>query len=150
MYRGYCRCGWVKFGAEGRPILTAACHCTDCQRMTAGPYSLSALYPEDRFALLEGETVVGECNSAGEHHFCRKCFSWIFTKPGGLDGMINIRTPLLERAVQFPPFAEFFLNDGLPGLSSGAPKTYASAPPVQEFLELADGYADWAGAAALQ
>ncbi len=113
--------------------------------MTAGPYSLSALYPEENFELLAGETVIGDCKSAGQHNFCAKCFSWIFTRPGGIDGMVNIRTPLLERAAELPPYAEFFSEEGLPKVRSGAPLTFKTAPPVDEFLKLADAYAEWDG-----
>jgi hypothetical protein len=30
------RCGQVRFTVFGRPLLTMACHCTGCQRMTPG------------------------------------------------------------------------------------------------------------------
>ncbi len=111
--------------------------------MTAGPYSLSALYAHARLNLLAGEVVVGRCKSAGQHYFCEACLSWIYTKPAGLDGMANIRTPMLERASDFPPFAEFFLGESLPEARSGAPYSFEAAPPIDEFLKLADAYAEW-------
>ena len=36
----HCRCGQVELALEGEPILTAACHCDDCQ---AGAAKLEAL-----------------------------------------------------------------------------------------------------------
>ena len=128
---------------SGPPILTAACHCTDCQRMTAGPYSLSALFSDEQFELVAGDVVVGSCKSAGQHNFCSECFSWVYTKPAGLAGMVNIRTPLLDHAADFLPFAEFFHDDAIPGTECGAPLSFGSAPPVEEFLKLADSYAEW-------
>ena len=113
--------------------------------MTAGPYSLSALYPDNRFELTAGEVVLGQCKSAGQHHFCKACFSWIYTKPAGLDDMVNIRTPMLDRAAEFLPFAEFFCGEGLPGMASGAPMSFDTAPEVDEFLALAEKYLTWAG-----
>ena len=44
---GSCRCGQVRITARGAPLMTFACQCTGCQRMTASAFSLSALYPDD-------------------------------------------------------------------------------------------------------
>ncbi|WP_432201621.1 GFA family protein [Erythrobacter sp. W53] len=112
--------------------------------MTAGPFSLSALYREDRFQLSSGDVAVGRCNSAGQHYFCEACFSWVYTRPGGLEGMVNIRTPMLEDAAAFPPFAEFFTQEILPGMTSGAPLSFKTAPSsAVEFLKLTDAYEQW-------
>ena len=124
-------------------MLTAACHCTDCQRMTAGPYSLSALYPEAKFKLLGGKPIVGDCRSAGQHYFCESCYIWAYTRPGSIEGVVNVRTPLLERANDFPPFAEFFRDEALAGIQSGAVLTFESAPAPDDFLKLTDDYAAW-------
>ncbi|MEM9501113.1 MAG: GFA family protein [Pseudomonadota bacterium] len=126
-------------------MLTAACHCTGCQRMTAGPYSLSALYPADRFQLIEGETVLGGLKGAARHHCCEDCLSWLFTLPAGLDGLVNVRTAMLERASEFPPFAEFYRAEGLPGVASGASRSFDMAPSADEFLRLSESYRDWDG-----
>ena len=43
---------------SARPLITMACHCTGCQRMTASAFSLSALYPSGGFEVTEGERIV--------------------------------------------------------------------------------------------
>lgn len=111
--------------------------------MTSGAFSLSALYPDDRMRVIAGETILGGLKQATKHHFCANCLSWIYTRPAGLEGMVNIRTPLLEYASEFPPFVEFFRDEGLPGVESGAALTFGSAPQVNEFLKLKDAYAEW-------
>ena len=35
LQEGGCRCGQVRFRIDGGPLITMACHCTGCQRMTA-------------------------------------------------------------------------------------------------------------------
>ena len=47
MHPGQCRCGATRIEASGPPLITMACHCTGCQRMTGGAYSLSSFYPAD-------------------------------------------------------------------------------------------------------
>ncbi len=111
--------------------------------MTAGPYSLSALYDECKFELLAGTVIVGACNSDGKHNFCAACFSWIYSEPDSLSGMVNIRTPMLEDAASFPPFAAFFCDESLPRMSSGAPHQFGTAPEAKAFMNLAEEYAVW-------
>lgn len=111
--------------------------------MTAGPYSLSALYPEDRFRILAGATVMGGLKGETRHHFCGSCLSWIFTQPSGLDAMVNIRTPMFDDAKHFVPFVELYLDEGLPGASGGAPHAFGKAPDADAFLALANDFAIW-------
>ena len=42
---GGCRCAQVRFSISAPPLLTMACHCTGCQKMTASAFSLSAAIP---------------------------------------------------------------------------------------------------------
>lgn len=145
IHRGHCRCGAAQMEVEGPPVLTSACHCRGCQRMTSGPYALSALYAEDRFTLGSGPTVIGGLRGATQHYFCPTCLSWLFTRPDGLENMVNIRTPLLEDAASFPPFVELYRAEGLQGIHSGAPHSFERAPGIDEFLRLAESYAQWRG-----
>ncbi len=46
---GGCRCDRVRLAITAPPILTAACHCTGCQRMTGSAFSLSAAIPSEGF-----------------------------------------------------------------------------------------------------
>ena len=41
------------------PLLTMACHCTGCQRMTGSAFSLSAAFPSDGFTVTQGDPVIG-------------------------------------------------------------------------------------------
>jgi len=42
---GGCRCGQVRMRISALPILTMACHCKGCQRMSASAFSLGAAIP---------------------------------------------------------------------------------------------------------
>ena len=41
---GGCRCGRVRLRVEAPPLITMACHCTGCQRMSASAFSLTVQY----------------------------------------------------------------------------------------------------------
>ena len=56
---GSCRCGRVKLRITKPPMITMACHCTGCQKMSSSAYSLSAAIPTEGFEVTEGEPVIG-------------------------------------------------------------------------------------------
>lgn len=111
--------------------------------MTGGAYSLSSLYPIDRFELVQGSPVLGGLRQETRHHFCPECMSWLYTIPAGLDDFINIRSPMLDTPAVREPYAEFYRDEALPGAASGAVKSFAMVPDnegfmilIQEFSEL--------------
>ena len=68
---GACRCGRVKIRATKPAFMTAACHCTGCQKMASSAFSLTAMFPADGFEVTEGETVIGGMHGDFLHHnFC--------------------------------------------------------------------------------
>lgn len=68
----HCRCGQVEVALEGEPIVTAACHCDDCQAGAAriealpGAWTIldaaggtySALYRKDRYRVMRGAELL--------------------------------------------------------------------------------------------
>src|SRR4051812_46526050 len=88
---GGCRCGQVRIKISALPLLTMACHCTGCQRMTASAFSLSAAIPSEGFAVIKGEPTIGGLHGEHRHFFCPHCKSWLFTKAHGLDTFVNLR-----------------------------------------------------------
>lgn len=137
---GQCRCGAIRFRVAGVPLVTMACHCTGCQRMTASAYSLSSLYPVEAFELTAGEPVLGGLRGATEHLFCPSCMSWLFTRPEGLKGFINVRSSLLDDANAHAPFVETFTSEKLAFAATGATHSFATFPPSEAFPELLTGY----------
>src|SRR5882757_8927579 len=66
---GHCRCGEVQIRISAQPMLTMACHCKGCQRMSASAFSLSAAFPADKFLITQGEPVIGGIHGPAGHHF---------------------------------------------------------------------------------
>ncbi|KIJ15980.1 hypothetical protein PAXINDRAFT_162963 [Paxillus involutus ATCC 200175] len=48
--KGSCFCGTITFGIFAPPILSAYCHCTNCQRLTACPFVHTLHFKERDFA----------------------------------------------------------------------------------------------------
>ena len=145
MSDGACRCGEVRFHAEGAPLVTMACHCRGCQRMSASAFSLSSLYPADRFQVTEGEAVRGGLRTGPSHMFCGSCMTWLYTVPEGMDEFVNVRSAMLDDAAEHRPFIETYRGEGFDWANSGAARSYESVPEDSEFGGLIGAYAEWDG-----
>ena len=44
---GGCLCGAVRYESEAEPVLTAVCHCRDCQKQTSSAFSVLVVLPKD-------------------------------------------------------------------------------------------------------
>lgn len=68
--QGECRCGQVMFESAKPAIMTSACHCTGCQKMSGSAFSLTALFPAEGFRVTRGAPVPGGLQGATRHEFC--------------------------------------------------------------------------------
>ncbi len=108
---GGCRCGAVRFRVKGRPMITMACHCTGCQKMTASAFSLSSFYALDNFEVTKGETVLGGLRQELKHHVCPDCKSWMFRD---MMATRQCRSTLIDDSRGYKPFIETYTSEMLP------------------------------------
>ena len=113
--------------------------------MSGGAFSLSSLYPAERFAVTQGQTARGGLKTGPNHQFCPDCMSWMFTVPEGLEAFVNVRTPMFDDALEHRPYVETCVAEALPGAVSGAVRSYEVFPHENEFPELIAGYSAWDG-----
>lgn len=75
---GSCLCGAVKFELSHDPVMTAICHCTDCQH-EGGSYSTDAVFPPGSLKYTsETPTKFDHPGASGKNvssYFCGKCGS---------------------------------------------------------------------------
>lgn len=138
---GGCRCGQVRLKISAAPLLTMACHCTGCQKMSASAFSLSAAIPAEGFSVTKGEPVIGGLHGSSRHYFCPHCMSWMFTRPEGLDYFVNLRPTMLDEHGWFAPFVETCTSEGLAWAKTGAPHSYESFPPFDAYPKLTEAFA---------
>lgn len=142
-FKGSCLCGSVQVGVTGPPLLTLACHCRDCQKLTASAYSLTTMFPFDSFSCT-GELIIGGLGSSGPaHYYCKSCLNFIYSQIGGADQRINLRTSVLNEAATFEPFVELMTDDKIPWASVPAVHSFAQYPETFEELQaLMDEYSE--------
>jgi hypothetical protein len=132
---GQCRCGEVQIRITGQPILTMACHCKGCQRMSASAFSLSAAIPTKGFEVTRGEPVLGGLrNPELQHFFCPQCMTWMFTR--FLPEFVNVRATMLEDVSWFAPFMETWTKTKMPWVTTPAIHSYPEFPPMEDYTKL--------------
>lgn len=141
VHEGGCRCGAVRLRIRARPLLTMACHCTGCQKMSSSAYSLSAAIPSDAFEITQGEPVVGGLRGVTKHYFCGQCMTWMFTRPDGIDFFVNLRPTMLDDASWFVPYMETWTSERLPWATTPATRSFAALPPEDSYPGMIQGYA---------
>jgi hypothetical protein len=142
---GSCRCGEIRLRISAAPLVTMACHCKGCQKMSASAFSCSAAIPADGFEVTAGEPVIGGTHGDDIHHYhCPRCKSWLYTKVAGMDGFVNIRPTMLDDADWFAPFIETFVSTKFPWANTGATHSFAEFPPMEAYGALAKEYSEQA------
>jgi len=130
---GGCRCGNIRFRITAPPLLTMACHCTGCQKMSASAFSLSVAVPADGFAVTLGDPVIGGLHGdESRHHHCDWCKSWVFTLVEPELGFVNVRATMLDNHTTFAPFVEFWTSEKLPWAVTPASHSFATEPQSME------------------
>jgi len=140
-WEGGCRCGKVRLRVTLPPLISMACHCTGCQRMSSSAFSLSLAVPTAGFHILSGETVVGGLHGASKHMFCGYCMTWMYTHPEGLDFFVNLRPTMLDDCSWYVPFIETYTDEKLPWATTPAVHSFAKVPEMSAFEGLLSGFA---------
>ncbi|GAA0888988.1 GFA family protein [Rhodanobacter soli] len=138
---GTCRCGRVRLRVTKPAMLTMACHCHGCQKMTGSAFSLSLALPADGVEVLEGELVRGGLQGEHTHLYCAFCKSWVMTRPAGIDWLVNLRASILDPHADFVPFIETCTDARLSWVSTPAKHSFAGFPAMEEYQPLVEAFA---------
>lgn len=141
-WEGGCRCGSVRVRATKPPLLTGACHCTGCRRMSGSAFSLTVSLPGNGFEVIAGEAVIGGLGGPVSHHYhCPQCKSWMFTRAEGMDWFVNLRASMLDDDRWVVPFVELWTSEKLPWAAVPARRSYETVPSMDEFAALMEAFA---------
>jgi hypothetical protein len=136
-----CLCGEVRIRITEPPLIAIACHCRGCQKLTSGPYALTLMVPRRGFHLLDGAPVLGGLHRPqAQQHYCPHCKGWLYTTAEQLGDAVNFRPALLDDSSWVVPFLEVMTREKLPGVSSGAKRSYAGWAPPEDYPALLAAY----------
>lgn len=139
---GRCRCDGLRIRLTEAPLMTTACHCLGCQRMSSSAYSLTAICAGPAFTVTRGEPVVGGAHGKeAQHFFCGHCMTWMFTRPVLLPHIVNVRPTMFDDHTWFAPFMETHTKTKLPWATTGALRSFEEFPGLEAYEGLMKEYA---------
>jgi hypothetical protein len=138
---GGCMCARVRVRVSQPPLLTMACHCGGCQKLSSSAFSLTMAVPSDGFAVSQGELAIGAMHGPHRHWFCAHCKNWIYTQPHGVDFFVNVRPTLLDQHAWVQPFVEVYTSEKLPWAITGARHSFATQPDFAGYQPLVADFA---------
>jgi len=138
---GGCRCGETRIRVTAPPLLSSACHCAGCQRMSASAFSLTLTIPSGGFEVAKGEPIIGGLHGPTRHYFCPRCMSWMFTRPEGWNEFVNLRPSMLDEHGWIVPFIEVWTQEKLSWANTPAVHSYATQPAFSDYTKLIEEFA---------
>ena len=118
---GTCQCTQVHYKLKQPPLVTVVCHCTDCQKLSAGAFSMTMIVKRENFALIRGELAIFDRPAASGNiarcYFCPTCSNRIYhenpetpetirLKPGTLDDTSIIKPEMHVWTKSAQPWVE--------------------------------------------
>lgn len=122
---GQCLCGNVTYTAESDPLVTAICHCHNCQRQTGSTYSLVVAVPRASVkiggaTLAMFDTTTETTGTPSHRQFCSNCGSPLMTLADAAPDLAFIKAGTLDDNVGLTPTLEVHCASGLTYATSEA------------------------------
>lgn len=112
LYAGSCHCGSITWTARLDKAEHILCHCSTCQKLGGGPYSLNAIIPQSDLMILKGEpktyTYTGASGKKVNCYFCGTCTSHVYHHQEIMGDQIIVRTILLDGGREMGVGGEIF------------------------------------------
>ena len=145
---GACRCGKITYRVTQAPRFSFACHCTDCQSLSASAFSLALAVADTGFDLT-GEPHIwakkAESGHTASNFTCPDCTTWLFTRTDSAPGITIVRPSSLTDHRWFRPVAQIFTRSALPWALQAVPLSYETEfkdpAPIAKIFEAATGLA---------
>lgn len=108
---GQCLCGAISYETEGDPLMTAVCHCKNCQRQAGSALSIIVGFPADAVTVtgnLKTYRDRGETGAVVYRKFCDNCGSPVITDLDGADGMRFVKAGTFDDVDWLEPSVHFW------------------------------------------
>jgi hypothetical protein len=129
---GGCMCGEVRMRISAPALMTMACHCTGCQKLSASAFSLSVMIPEQGFEVIKGEPVAGALHGKNPYMFCPNCKNWLFTRLSGAE-LVNVRPTMFAAPEWSTPFIESNVQEKLAWAATPARYSFEGYPAPDRY-----------------
>jgi hypothetical protein len=117
---GQCHCGAIAYEAEIDPAKVVVCHCTDCQKLSGGPYRVVVPIAGTAVKFTKGQPKVyiktAESGRKRQQAFCANCGSPFYAAPenAGPNDMYGFRIGTIDQRAQLAPKKQIWCQSALP------------------------------------
>lgn len=114
---GGCQCGAVRYECAAEPLLTANCHCRDCQKATGSAYVPALAVPAEALKITGAVKYYDNRADSGNtfsRGFCPTCGGRVFGKTSGMPQLMFITAGTLDDPSQFKPAMDIFTVSAQP------------------------------------
>ncbi len=128
---GGCLCGAVRFQITAKPLAAHYCHCTMCQKVSGGPFTVNVTVPIEGFSFTKGKPATYESSPGNLRLFCGACGSSLGARAAEDPKLIAIVLGCLDDPNLIKPESHAFtstqvswceMDDGLPRHAEGSPE----------------------------
>ncbi|MFU2325778.1 GFA family protein [Pseudomonas sp. NFX98] len=104
---GSCLCGNVQYSTLATPLMTAVCHCSDCQKQSGSAFSVNVLVPTEGFEV-EGRSLSSYASNGGSgfpvrRFFCSTCGSALYSAVTTMPGLFAVKAGTLSDSSALKP-----------------------------------------------
>ncbi len=142
---GRCHCGATSYEVSQRRVVTYACHCRNCQRISGSAFALSVIVREESLVItgpVKRTNWVAESGNSRWGDFCADCGSRIAHGTEPSIGMLVVRAGTLDDPSWFQPTAHIWTSEAQPWFMfaddevrfEGQPQD--TAPLIERFARL--------------
>ena len=117
--RGGCRCGAVRYRADGGPLWASHCHCADCRRSSGAPVSTFVGVRSGAFRFVSGTPGTHESSPGVARKFCRDCGTPLTYEASVYPGEVHVMAGSLDAPEEIAPRRHVFVRERLPWFEIG-------------------------------
>jgi hypothetical protein len=134
---GSCHCGKITISGIVTESMVIACHCTDCQQFSGGPFRPVAIIKQENLKI-DGEvaeyTKVADSGNERIQGFCGNCGCQIYARDPD-KSVFNVRTGFLEQHQILTPTKHIFGQSKVPWIDTiSEAKWYEAGPESKEMM----------------
>jgi hypothetical protein len=114
---GGCLCGKIRYTSTAEPVMTAVCHCKNCQKQAGTAFSVIVAVPKPTLAITGPLKTYNEVGSSGKsvrRNFCPECGSPITTDVEVMPDLVFIKAGTLDDTSALAPTMELFCSSAQP------------------------------------
>jgi hypothetical protein len=115
---GSCQCGQVTYKLHEAPKMVVACHCTECQKLATGPFSVTAVVDSGAIEFtgeLNEWSRVADSGNTNIASFCPRCGTRIYHYNPGDPATLKLKLKPVNMADDtiFEPTAHVWVSKKL-------------------------------------